>query len=401
MNVTIEKQGVIVSWSEKKAYYYAIKDRYLKATKQKKSLILDEFCKVCGYNKKYAIRLLNKEEPFFKKNKSPGRKPIYYSEDFINVLKNIWIATDYICSKRLKSAIPLWLPYYESIYGQLSQKIIQELHKVSSATIDRILRPIRKIGNKGLCCTKPGSILKTQIPIKTDNWDVTQPGFMEADTVAHCGNSTQGDFIWSLTMTDIHTGWTENRAVWNKGALGVIEQIKSIEKAIPFDLLGFDCDNGSEFLNHHLLRYFTENGKNTKFTRSRPYKKNDNAHVEQKNWTQVRHLFGYDRLDIETLIEPMNDLYSNEWSLFNNYFRPSQKLIKKIKINSKYIKKYDIPKTPYMRVIESDYVSDNMKKILKSKFDKLNPFELKIMIENKLKIIFKNISVTSNVRHRI
>ena len=390
-----------MSQNEKKAYYYAIKNRYLKAAKKEKSVILEEFCKVCGYNKKYAIRLLNKEEPFFKKNKSPGRKPIYYSEDFINVLKNIWIATDYICSKRLKSAIPLWLPYYESIYGQLSQKIIQELHKVSSATIDRILRPIRKIGNKGLCCTKPGSILKTQIPIKTDNWDVDKPGFMEADTVAHCGNSTQGDFIWSLTMTDIHTGWTENRAVWNKGALGVIEQIKSIEKAIPFDLLGFDCDNGSEFLNHHLLRYFTDNGKNTKFTRSRPYKKNDNAHVEQKNWTQVRHLFGYDRLDIETLIEPMNDLYSNEWPLFNNYFRPSQKLIKKIKINSKYIKKYDIPKTPYMRVIESDYVSDIMKKILKSKFDKLNPFELKIMIENKLKIIFKNISVTSNVRHRI
>lgn len=390
-----------MSQSEKKAYYYAIKDRYLNASKKEKSVILDEFCKVCRYNKKYAIRLLNKYEPYFKRKKLSGRKPIYFSEDLINALKNIWIATDYICSKRLKSAIPLWLPYYESTYGLLSQKIIQELHEISSATIDRILKPIRKIGNKGICGTKPGTIIKKQIPIKTDNWDVNKPGFMEADTVAHCGNSTQGDFIWSLTMTDIHTGWTENRAVWNKGAFGVVEQIKNIEKSIPFDLLGFDCDNGSEFLNYHLLRYFTENGKNTKFTRSRPNKKNDNAHVEQKNWTQVRHLFGYDRLDIEELVEPMNDLYTKEWSLYNNFYRPSQKLVKKTKINSKYIRKYDIPKTPYMRVIESDYVSDIEKEKLKQIFDKLNPFALKCMIEEKLKDIFKNITVTSNVRHRI
>jgi len=390
-----------VSQNEKRAYYFAIKDRYLNAIKKEKSIILDEFCKVCRYNKKYAIRLLNKFEPYFKRKKSSGRKPIYFSDELINALKNIWIATDYICSKRLKSAIPLWLPYYESTYGPLSHKVIKELLKISSATIDRILKPIRKIGNKGLCGTKPGTIIKNQIPIKTDNWDVNKPGFMEADTVAHCGNSTQGDFIWSLTMTDIHTGWTENRAVWNKGAFGVVEQIKNIEISIPFDLLGFDCDNGSEFLNYHLLRYFTENGKNTKFTRSRPNRKNDNAHVEQKNWTQVRHLFGYDRLDIEEIVEPMNDLYSKEWSLYNNFFRPSQKLMKKIKINSKYIRKYDIPKTPYLRVIESDYVSDKEKEKLKQIFDKLNPFDLKCKIEEKLKVIFKNISVTSNVRHRI
>lgn len=389
-----------MSQSEKKAYYYAIKDRYLKSTKKEKSIILDEFCKVCGYNKKYAIRLLNKKNTFTLKKKS-GCKPIYFSSEFIKALKNIWIATDYICSKRLKSAIPLWLPYYESIYGALSEKTIKELQKVSPATIDRILQPVRKIGKQGICATKPGTILKNQIPIKTDNWDITQPGFMEADTVAHGGNSVHGDFIWSLTMTDIHTGWTENRAVWNKGAFGVIEQIKNIEETIPFDLLGFDCDNGSEFLNHHLLRYFTENGKNTKFTRSRPYKKNDNAHVEQKNWTQVRHLFGYDRLDKEELVKPMNDLYSNEWALYNNFFRPSQKLIKKTKINSKYVRKYDIPKTPFMRVLESDYVSEKNKKLLKQKLEDINPFELKKRIEDKLRAIFKNISVTSNVRHRI
>lgn len=389
-----------MSQNEKKAYYYAIKERYLKSNKREKSIILNEFCKICGYNKKYAIRLLNKKDTYQYKKKT-GIKPIYSSSKFITALKNIWISTDYICSKRLKSAIDIWLPYYESAYGPLSQNIIDKLKKISPATIDRVLKPIRKIGNKGLCGTKPGSILKNQIPIKTDNWDVNKPGFMEADTVAHGGNSVQGDFIWSLTMTDIHTGWTENRAVWNKGALGVIEQIKNIEKSLPFDLLGFDCDNGSEFLNHHLLRYFTENGNNTKFTRSRPYKKNDNAHVEQKNWTQVRHLLGYDRLDIESLVVPINELYSNAWAFYNNYFRPSQKLIKKTKVNSKYIRKYDIPKTPYMRVIESEHVSDKNKEVLKKRFEKLNPFELKNKIEEKLKEIFKNIMVTSNVRHRI
>ena len=389
-----------MSQNEKKAYYYAIKERYLKSNKREKSIILNEFCKICGYNKKYAIRLLNKKDTYKYKKKS-GHKPIYTSLEFITALKNIWISTDYICSKRLKSAIDIWLPYYESAYGPLSQNIIDKLKKISPATIDRVLKPIRKIGNKGLCGTKPGSILKNQIPIKTDNWDVNKPGFMEADTIAHGGNSVQGDFIWSLTMTDIHTGWTENRAVWNKGALGVIEQIKNIEKSLPFDLLGFDCDNGSEFLNHHLLRYFTENGNNTKFTRSRPYKKNDNAHVEQKNWTQVRHLLGYDRLDIESLVVPINELYSNAWAFYNNYFRPSQKLIKKTKVNSKYIRKYDIPKTPYMRVIESGHISDKNKENLKKRFEKLNPFELKNKIEERLKEIFKDIMVASNVRHRI
>ena len=232
-----------MSQNEKKAYYYAIKERYLKSNKKEKSIILNEFCKICGYNKKYAIRLLNKKDTF-KYKKKTGAKPTYASSEFINALKKIWIATDYICSKRLKAAIPLWLPYYKSAYKELSHKIINKLLTISPATIDRILKPIRNIGTKGFCTTKPGSILKNQIPIRTDNWDINKPGFMEADTVAHCGNNTQGDFIWSLTMTDIDTGWTENRAVWNKGAFGVIDQIKNIEKVIPFKLLGFDCDNG-------------------------------------------------------------------------------------------------------------------------------------------------------------
>ncbi len=390
-----------MSQNEKKAYYYAIKDRYQKATKKEKSIILSEFCNVCKYNKKYAIRLLNKIESKIKIKKSPGRKSIYSSSELIKVLKNIWIATDYICSKRLKTAITLWLPHYEKTYEILDENIKNQLLTISPATLDRVLKSARLHAKKGLHGTKPGTLLKNQIPIRTDNWDIKKPGFVEADTVAHCGNSMFGDFIWSLTITDIHTGWTENRAVWNKGAEGVVNQIKNIEKVLPFNLLGFDCDNGSEFLNYHLLRYFTENGKNTCFTRSRPNKKNDNAHVEQKNWTQVRNLFGYDRLDDESLVNPMNELYSNEWSLLNNFFKPSQKLIKKEKINSKYKRKYDIPKTPYLRVMESEFVSKDKKEDLLNLYNKLNPFDLKSVVDRKLKDIFKNISVTSNVRQRI
>jgi hypothetical protein len=379
---------------EKKAYYYQIIERYQKSSKKEKSIILQEFCNVCEYNRKYAIRILNKSfKPKTTINRA-GSKPKYYSEDFITTLKIFWSSSDYMCSKRLKAAIPLWIPFYDSMYGKLDQNVKKLLLAISSATIDRLLKKARLNLKKGLSGTKPGTLLKNKIPIRTHNWDITKPGFMEADTVAHCGNSLSGSFIWSLTMTDIRTGWTENRAIWNKGASDVLLQIKDIENSIPFDLRGFDCDNGSEFLNNHLLKYFTENGKNTKFTRSRPYKKNDNAHVEQKNWTQVRQLFGYDRFDNRILVEQMNDLYSNEWALYNNYFRPSQKLIKKTKINSKYIRKYDIPKTPYLRIIESKDITKEQKESLKKTYKKLNPFKLKDTIECKLKEIFKHVSVT-------
>jgi hypothetical protein len=383
-----------MSKHERKVYYYQIIERYQKSSKKEKSIILQEFCNVCEYNKKYAIRILNKSfKPKTTINRA-GSKPKYYSEDFISTLKIFWSSSDYMCSKRLKAAIPLWIPFYDSTYGKLDQNVKELLLSISSATIDRILKKARLNLKKGLSGTKPGTLLKNQIPIRTHNWDITKPGFMEADTVAHCGNSLSGNFIWSLTMTDILTGWTENRAIWNKGASDVLLQIKDIENAIPFDLKGFDCDNGSEFLNNHLLRYFTENGKKTKFTRSRPYKKNDNAHVEQKNWTQVRQLFGYDRFDNRLLVKQMNDLYSNEWALYNNYFRPSQKLIKKTKINSKYIRKYDIPKTPYLRIIESKDITKEKKESLKKTYKKLNPFKIKETIESKLKEIFKHVSVT-------
>jgi len=202
-------------------------------------------------------------------------------------------------------------------------------------------------------------------------------------------------------MTDILTTWTENRATWGKGAQGVLAQIKDVEGRLPFALQGFDCDNGSEFLNWHLLRYFTDHPSVTSFTRSRPYKKNDNAHVEQKNWSHVRQLFGYDRFEDPGLVELMNDLYANEWALYQNHFCPNMKLKEKKRINSKYYKKYDSPRTPYDRVLASDHVSKEAKERLKTVHQSLNPFILKKKIEKKLRVIFNDVKVTSNVRQRI
>ncbi|HVV69536.1 MAG TPA: integrase, partial [Gammaproteobacteria bacterium] len=291
----------------------------------------------------------------------------------------------------------------EDNYGLLSADIKAKLLKMSPATLDRLLKSSKiKYKRRGLCGTKPGYLLKNQIPIKTDHWDVTCPGFMEADSVAHCGNSLAGEFIWSITLTDIKTGWTEIRAVWNKGAEGVVNQIRDIEKKLPFQLLGFDCDNGSEFLNWHLVRYFTEGRtQGVNMTRSRPYRKNDNAHVEQKNWTHVRHLFGYDRFDDRRLVGLMNDVYQNEWSLYQNHFMPSQKLLSKEKINSKYRRKYEKAKTPYQRLLESPQVDNEIKVQKELLHETLNPFELKKSIERKIKNIFRYTSVNKNPRKKL
>jgi hypothetical protein len=384
----------------RREYLAAIRKRYSQASREEKGLILGEFCAVCGYHRKHAIRLLNRRRK--RPRGLPGRRPVYHSPELLTALKRIWLATDQMCSKKLVVAIPLWLPFYERTYEKLSDEVENQLLSISAATIDRLLAPTRaKTRPRGLGATKPGSLLRNQIPIRTHNWDISQPGFVEADTVAHCGNSLAGNFIWSLTLTDIHTGWTECRATWNNGATGVIKQIKNIQASLAFELKGFDCDNGSEFLNHHLVRYFTDHKPRIKFTRSRPYKKNDNAHVEQKNWSHVRQLLGYDRLDNPKLVEMINRLYANQWSLIQNHFSPTLKLMEKKRINSKYYKKYETPQTPYQRLMLSAHISDDNKKALNKLHQTLDPFALKQQINRQLKAIFRLVSVTSNVRKRI
>jgi hypothetical protein len=372
-------------------YLQSIYSRYKRANRKEKSIILNEFCQNCGYHRKHAIRALNTFKRFTKpKPKRRGKPSVYNKATIITPLKRIWLAANLPCSKRLKAILSLWLPFYETEYGKLPKYVLTALHGISASTIDRLLKPTRiKYKGRGRSTTKPGTLLKKHIPIKTGQWDETRPGFLEADTVAHCGESMAGMFAFTIDCVDIATTWTEQRAVWGKGETGVLEQIENIEDSLPFTLLGFDSDNGSEFLNHHLLRHFHQRKQPVQFTRSRPYHKDDNAHVEQKNWTHVRQWLGYHRLDNPDVVPLMNDLYTSEWRLYHNFFLPSVKLLEKKRIASKTIKRYDTPKTPYQRVMESTVISKEVKLSLKKQFEQLNPFRLRKAMENKLAKIFK------------
>lgn len=375
----------------RREYLAAIHRRYRNASRKEKSIILKEFCTNCGYHPKHAIRLLSSFKHFTKpKHKKKGRKSLYNKEAVIAPLKRIWLGANLPCSKRLTAILPLWLPGYIQRYGALDKEVTGLLLAISHATIDRILKPVRvKYQGRGRSTTKPGTLLRKQIPIKTNQWDESRPGFLEADTVAHCGTSMSGMFVFTVDAVDIATGWTEQRAVWGKGERDVLVQIKDIEQSLPFELLGFDCDNGGEFLNYHLLRHFTERKQSVQFTRSRAYHKDDNAHVEQKNWTHVRQWFGYHRFDNPDTVALMNNLYKHEWRLFHNFFCPSVKLIAKKRVASKIIKHYDTPKTPYQKIMESPYITDGIKASLTAVFEKLNPFDLRNAIEDKLKKILK------------
>ena len=364
--------------------------RYKRASRKEKTLILNEFCATCGYHRKHAIRLFKNFKRFTKpKPKKRGAPSVYNKPSITKPLKRIWLAANLPCSKRFKAIISLWMPGYAKEYGALPLDIIKALYRISSPTIDRILKPLRaKYRSRGRCTTKPGTLLRKQIPIKTDQWNEFKPGFVEADTVAYCGDSIEGDYANTVDLVDIATGWTEQGACWGKGEAGVLDSLKDMESRIPFPILGFDADNGGEFINHHLWRHFANRMKPVQFTRSRPYHKDDNAHVEQKNWTHVRQWFGYHRLDKRRIVDMMNELYRSEWRLYHNFFQPSTKLVEKKVIASKVFKRYDKPKTPYERVLESKHVHPSVKRSLKEQFDTLNPFQLRKAIEAKMKKIF-------------
>ena len=376
----------------KKDYLEAIFPRYKKAKRRlQKTKIVDEFCKVCGYHRKHALRLLGKFKRFTKpKIRKRGKPSVYNQPAVLTALERIWLDANMPCSKRLIVVIPLWLPHYP---GGLGLTIIKSLTKISASTIDRVLKHSRKkYKHVNISTTKPGTLLRKQIPIKTNQWEEFRPGFLEADTVAHCGGKIEGDYANTVDFVDIATTWTEQRAVWGKGETGVLEQIKDVEESLPFPLRGFDSDNGGEFLNHHLFRHFTDNPQRKnqiQFTRSRAYKKNDNAHIEQKNYTHVRQFLGYRRFDNPKIVDLLNDLYKNEWRLYHNFFLPSVKLIEKERIRSKVIKKHDKPKTPYQRVLEADSsdVSAQNKHKLTQQLEYLNPFELKKIIDKKIEKI--------------
>lgn len=270
----------------------------------------------------------------------------------------------------------------------MDRSVQEDLLRMSAATLDRLLQPLRaKHRRRGLCATKPGTLLRHTVPLRGGPPDTGSLGNIEADTVAHGGDSTAGDFIYSLTFTDVCTGWTELRATWNKGAGGILDQLKDIESKLPFKMKSFHADNGSEFLNWPLWEYLNRPGQQVPFTRSRPYRKNDNAHCEQKNWTHVRQLFGYNRFEHNSLVPLMNQVYEN-WNLFQNHFRPTFKLSHKQKQGSKYKRSYEPPQTPYQRLLEREELAPEIKHHLKLQHEAINPFKLKTIIEKDLKIFF-------------
>jgi hypothetical protein len=362
--------------------------RYGRRSREGKSGMLDELCEDYGYERKYAIKLLRGRLAQPRGGVRPGPEPKY--ESILPVVTEVWRTAEQPCGKRLAPILGLWLPYYERHYERLSRRQRQQLRQVSPATLDRLLAPARaQQGGRGRGGTKPGSLLRTEIPLRTGTWDLTQPGYLEADSVAHCGGSLAGDFIWSLTYTDILSGWTEGGAVWNKGANGVLAATRAVEERLPFALLGFDCDNGGEFLNHHLWTYMRARPGPVEFTRSRPYHSNDNAHVEQKNWTWARQLLGYGRLEDPELVEPISALYREVWAPWQNFFLPCLKLERKWREGSHWRKCYEPPRTAYERLCAPGRLSRRGRRDLQERHASLDPFLLKQELERRLEKILR------------
>ena len=379
---------------QKKAVRKQLKIRYGKATKKQKGVMLDEFSATTGYNRSYASWILKikkdrvlgymktggKTIKFVaakRKKKKKGRPRIYTYDVFL-ALKRIWVIFDFICGKRLA-------PFMAEAVRKLkkhkeletTKEVDKKLTTISASTIDRLLKNEKnklRLG-KGRSGTKPGTLLKNQIPIRTfADWNDAVPGFTECDLVGHDGGNNSGDYVQSLNFVDIATCWDVTAACKNKAQKHVFEALRAIIDRFPFDVVGIDSDNGSEFINDIMLRYCNKN--EITFTRSRPYKKNDSCFVEQKNYSVVRRNVGYLRHDTDKELCTLNELYIYLDS-YVNYFQPVVKLVLKIRVGSKVTKKYDRAKTPFRRVLDSEHVDDKIKKSLKREYDSLNPAELK------------------------
>ncbi len=379
----------MMSLKSKHELLEAVRPRYLKASKVEKQKMLDEFTATTGYHRKHAIRALKNQVQV--QNHLKGKTKTYqtiYRGEVVQALEQIWEICGQICSKRLQPYLPEVIKVLERCKEiEFSKDTKELLLKISSASIDRCLRPARIKSPHGLSTTKPGSLLKNLIPVRTfTEWDEERPGFMEIDLVAHCGNTTQGQYLNTLTCTDISTGWTDVTALPRRSQEAVSRAIHLMRQRLPFPLLGIDSDNGSEFINDLLYRYCLD--EKITFTRSRPYKKNDQAHVEQKNWSVVRHTVGYDRWETEQELALLESIY-DDLRLYIDFFQPSFKLISKERIGNKTIKRYDTAKTPYQRVLERKDISVEAKARLMNLYVQLNPAELRRSIDQKTAALWK------------
>jgi len=379
----------MMSLKSKRELLEVVRPRYLKASKFEKQKILDEFTSATGYHRKYAIRVLKNQVQVQNhlKGKTKTYKTIYRGE-VVQALEQIWEIYGQICSKRLQPILPEAIKALERCQEiNISKDTKELLLKISPASIDRCLRPIRIKSPHGLSTTKPGSLLKNLIPVRTfTEWDDERPGFMEIDLVAHCGNTTEGQYLNTLTCTDICTGWTDVTGLLHRSQEAVSKAIRLMPQRLPFPLLGIDSDNGGEFINELLYHYCRK--EEITFTRSRPYKKNDQAHVEQKNWSVVRHTVGYDRLETDQELAILESIHA-DLRLYINLFQPSFKLIAKERIGNRTIRRYDTAKTPYQRVLERKDISVEAKARLMNLYLQLNPAELRRRIDQKTAKLWK------------
>jgi len=368
-------------------YTEVVRWRYLKGEKKEKGRVLDEFAQVTGYHRKTAIRLLNRNSSE-KQRRRRGRRRCYGNE-VVDVLRQVWEASDRLCSKRLKPFLGEMVRVMRQ-HGELSlsPSLEAQLCQMSPATIDRVLRPWKRLGGRiRLSTTKPGSLLKNSIPIRTfADWQEEQPGFLEVDLVAHCGDNTEGFYLTTLCTVDVASGWSECIGVWGKGQQRVGSAVHMVRQRLPFPLKGLDSDNGGEFINHHLFAYCHREG--ITFTRSRSYKKNDSCHVEQKNWSVVRRLVGYDRYSSRAALETMNRAY-NTLRLYTNFFQPTMKLISKTRHGARVHKVYDTARTPYQRLLDCDELAQAKRTELAAVYHGLNPVLLLSQINGHLEQLWK------------
>ncbi|MCJ7743641.1 MAG: transposase family protein [Dehalococcoidales bacterium] len=368
-------------------YTEAVRKRYLKAERREKGRILDEFTLVTGHHRKAAIRLL-------RRNGSPrparrrGRRP-HYGHEVVEMLRKVWEASDRLCSKRLHPFLGELVRVMQQ-HGELAvnARMEAELCRMSPSTIDRLLRPWRRLGGRRpFSTTKPGTLLKSSIPIRTfADWEEGRPGFLEVDLVPHCGESTEGFYLTTLSTVDVASGWTECRGVWGKGQERVGAAIHRVRQRLPLPLLGLDSDNGSEFINQHLYTYCGHEG--ITFTRSRSYKKNDSCHVEQKNWSVVRRLVGYDRYSSHAALETLNRLY-DLLRLYTNFFQPVMKLVGKTRHGAKVHKVYDTARTPYQRLLDAGVLTEAKRQELAASYRGLNPVSLLKQINETLESLWR------------
>jgi hypothetical protein len=374
-------RGSIMEYSE------AVRQRYKTVNKKEKGRLLDEFIQVTGYNRKSAIRLLSRsgvQSP--KKHRGRRRR---YGNEAVAALRDIWEASDRVCSKRLQPFMGEMVRVMRQ-HGELSVNadLEAELCRMSASTIDRLLKPWRRFGGRRpLSTTRAGSVLKQAIAIRTfADWTDEGPGFLEIDLVAHCGESTEGFYLTTLSAVDVASGWSECMGVWGKGQERVRGALHRVRQRLPFPLLGVDSDNGSEFINQSFYNYCRSEG--ITFTRARAYKKNDSCHVEQKNGNFVRRLVGYDRYSSRAALECLNMVYLSLHH-YANFFQPTMKLITKTRHGAKVHKVYDTAKTPYQRLLEADVLTHAEKAALYATYQGLNPVKLLNQLNGHLEKLWK------------